>query len=236
MEKVVKLGVVGLCRGRNVVKEIIGERGVKLVAICDNNETTLGNAKWEFQQRMGVKDLECYDNFEDMLKSENVDAVFIATYATDHVNFVEKALDAGKHVISEIPAVNNIDDAARLKAAVSRHPELKYMTAENCFYWAFIQSWKKMHEEGKFGEVVYAESEYIHGSDFREHQPPKDPNHWRLYNPAIKYLTHNLGPLLHIMNDKCVSVSCMMPDIQYNPYRKIPKNGVAIFKTAKVLS
>ena len=35
------------------------------------------------------------------------------------------------------------------------------------------------------------------------------------------------------MNDKCVSVSCMEPDIRYNPYSKGPENGVAILKTAK---
>ncbi|MBO5474640.1 MAG: Gfo/Idh/MocA family oxidoreductase [Lachnospiraceae bacterium] len=229
-DKVVKLGVVGLCRGRNVVSEIIGEKGVKLTAICDHNPKTLENAVVHFR-KMNVTDLQIYDKFEDILKSD-IDAIFIATDAIYHVPYVIQALDAGKHVISEIPAVNSLEEAKMLKAAVTAHPELKYMTAENCCYWAFIQAWKQMYEDGKFGETVYAESEYLHAKDYRDYVPLPE-GHWRSFNPAIKYLTHNLGPLLYIMDDKCVSVTCMEPDIQYNPYRKGPANGVALFRTAK---
>jgi predicted dehydrogenase len=136
--------------------------------------------------------------------------------------------------LSEIPAVNSLEEAKQLKAAVLAHPELKYMAAENCFYWAFIQSWKQMYEEGKLGQAVYAEAEYLHSQDFREIKAEDHPKeHWRSFNPAIKYLTHDLGPLLYILDDKCVSVSCMEPDIRYNPYRATPNNGVALFKTAK---
>ena len=138
-------------------------------------------------------------------------------------------------MLSEIPAVNSIEEARQLKAAVKAHPHLKYMTGENCCYWAFIQAWKKMYEEGKFGEAIYVEGEYIHSKDYREFkQEDFPPEHWRSYNPAIKYITHQLGPILQILDDRCVSVSCMVPDIVYNPYTKrVNNNGVAIFKTAK---
>ena len=136
--------------------------------------------------------------------------------------------------VSEDKGVNSLEEAKQLKAAVLAHPELKYMAAENCFYWAFIQSWKQMYEEGKLGQAVYAEAEYLHSQDFREIKAENHPKeHWRSFNPAIKYLTHDLGPLLYILDDKCVSVSCMEPDIRYNPYRATPNNGVALFKTAK---
>ena len=60
-----------------------------------------------------------------------------------------------------------------------------------------------------------------------------DPEHWRSYNSPVKYLTHNLGPLLYIMEDECVSVSAMQPDAIYNPYISKPQNAVALFKTKK---
>lgn len=231
-EKTVKLGVVGLGRGRNVVSEIVNEKGVRLTAICDHNPEKRESAKEHFKA-LGLSNLECYDNFDDILKSD-IDAIFIATDAIYHVPFVIKALDAGKHVISEIPTVNTLEEAKELKSAVKRHPELKYMAAENCCYWAFIQAWKKMYEEGKFGEISYAESEYLHSTDYRKMKPENYPkNHWRQFNPAIKYLTHNLGPLLYIMNDRVTTVTCMSPDIKYNPYRDVIKNDIALFKTAK---
>ena len=144
------------------------------------------------------------------------------------------ALEAGKHVLSEIPVIETIEEAKILRDAVKAHPELKYMAGENCFYWAFIEAWKKMHDEGKFGDILYAESEYLHTTHPDEIKPYEPENHWRRYNSAITYLTHNLGPLLYIMNDRCVSVSCMTPTSgKYNPYRDGGENGIAIFKTAK---
>ena len=231
-KKIVKLGIVGLGRGFSVANGILEERCVRLTAICDRNQQKLEEAKKALEERK-YDDVNAYTEFDDMIRDADIDAVYIATDAIFHVPYVIRALDAGKHVISEIPAVNSIEEAKELKAAVLRHPELKYMTGENCCYWAFIQMWKQMYDEGKFGEAIYAESEYIHSRDWREMRAEDYPKeHWRAFNPAIKYLTHNLGPLLYIMDDYCVSVSCMTPDVIYNPYRA-QKNGVALFKTAK---
>ena len=233
-KKTVKLGVVGCGRGFFVAKETLDYPGVRLTAICDRNAEILDKSMKELEARK-YEGVECFREFKDMIERADIDAVYIATEAIYHVSYVIQALDAGKHVISEIPAVNSVEEAKELKAAVLRHPELKYMTGENCCYWAFIQAWKKMYDDGKLGQAIYAESEYIHSRDWREISPD-DPNyqktHWRSFNPAIKYLTHNLGPLLYIMDDYCVSVSCMTPDVEYNPYRP-QKNGVALFKTAK---
>ncbi len=229
---VIKLGVVGLIRGKDVTIELINEKNVILTALCDKNPETLKKAVEDYKNA-GFNDFETFNTFDEMLENADIDAVFIATEAIYHVQYVIKALDSGKHVLSEIPAINSIEEAKMLKSAVKKHPELKYMTGENCCYWAFIQTWKSMYDEGKIGQAIYAESEYIHGSDIREKtQADYDPTHWRYFNPAIKYLTHNLGPLLYIMDDECVSVSCMQPDELYNPYRP-DKNGVAIFKTKK---
>jgi len=231
-KKLVKLGVAGLGRGKDVTIELINEKNVKITALCDINPEILKKAVEDYE-KAGFKDFESYSTFDEMLEKADIDAVFIATEAIYHVPYVIKALDRGLHVLSEIPAVNSIEEAKMLKEAVKRHPDLKYMTGENCCYWAFIEAWKSMYDEGKLGQAIYAESEYIHGSDIREKtQADYDPNHWRYFNPAIKYLTHNLGPLLYIMDDECVSVSCMQPDEFYNPYRP-DKNGVAIFKTKK---
>jgi len=231
-ETQVRLGVVGLGRGM-IAQKLLGTPNVQITAVCDRNPEKLQAAVDALKDC--TQHLQAFDNFDDFLRDADVNAVFVATEAIYHVPYVIRLLEAGKHVISEIPAVNSIEEAKLLKAAVLAHPECKYMVAENCCYWAFIQAWKMMYEDGKFGETVYAEAEYLHGKDFRDLRPEDyPPDHWRSFNPAIKYLTHDLGPLLYIMNDRCVSVACMEPDVQYNPYTPNKKgNGVAIFKTAK---
>ena len=232
MDKV-KLGVVGLRRGWGVVYEILKETKVHLTAICDKDVERVEYVSKELD-KMNYEGYTSYTDYDEMLKSD-IDAVFIANYAPEHVPLVKKAMEAGKHVLSEIPCASTIEEARELKAIVTSHPELKYMIAENCCYWGFITAWKKMYEEGKFGETIYAESEYIHSRDWRELKESQYPaDHWRTWHHAIRYLTHNLGPLLHIMDDHCVSVTCMESDVDdYNPYVTRKDTGVALFKTAK---
>ena len=235
--KKLKYGIVGLIRGE-CGGELIKFPGIEMTAICDLNadlfKTTGGRVRKAMasagQDPNTLKEFTDYDEF----LASDVEVVFIATYAPKHTEHVIKALEAGKHVISEIPAFWTVDEARKLKAAVLAHPNQKYMIAENCCFWPFITSWKKMREDGKFGDIVYAEAEYIHSRDWREMKPEEYPkDHWRYDSPAIQYLTHQLGPLLSIMDDKCVSVSCMVPDVEYNPYRESRKNGVALFRTEK---
>lgn len=233
-KKTVKLGVAGLHRGRTVVTELIGDKNVEIRAIADINEKRRLDCKEDFESR-GVTDLLVFDSLEDMLEKADIDAVFIATDKPYHTEHAIKALNAGKHVLCEIPTVCSLEEAKKLKAAVTSHPELKYMVAENCFYWAFIEAWKKMYENGKFGDVVYAEAEYFHSTDPSKTIPDKPKaTGWRVYNHAIEYLTHSLGPLLYVMDDRCVSVTCMEPEEnKYNPARLGKELGVALFRTEK---
>ncbi|MBQ1965048.1 MAG: Gfo/Idh/MocA family oxidoreductase [Clostridia bacterium] len=232
-KKTVTYGVVGLKRGAELAAEGLGVTNAKLVAACDCNPDTLASAKKTLEEK-GLFGCTYFLDFEEFLKSD-FDAVIIATDAIHHVPLVLRALDAGKHVLCEIPSVNSVEEAKILKQTVKDHPNLIYMAGENCCYWAFIETWKQMREQGDFGEMVYAEAEYLHAVDpdkFSAENYPK--NHWRTTQPAIHYLTHELGPLLYILEDDCISVSCMEPDIHYNPHTPHKKEcGVALMKTKK---
>ena len=236
--KMVKIGVVGMRRGRQIADSMIGEASMQLRAICDMEPKRLEDAKKHFEQEKGVKDLLCFDDFHEFLLSD-VDAVVIASGVNVHVPMVVQALDAGKHVLSEIPAVNTIEEAKILKEATGRHPELKYMAGENCCFWRFVEEWKKIIEKGLIGEPVIIEAEYLHSEYNSEekweltHNPDGTPN-WRVYLNAIQYLTHELGPILYMLgDDRCVSVSCFSPDFETIPYKVGKSNEMAVFKTAK---
>ena len=233
-DKLIKVGVVGLGRGTAIARCLKGNKHAKLVACCDHNPATLKKGYDELSEVLQDKDIIQFSDYDEFLKSD-IDAVIVATEAVYHVPIVKKAFDAGKHVLCEIPSVNSIEEARELKDICNAHPELTYMAAENCCYWAFIQTWKKMHEDGQFGEIAYAEAEYLHALDPKEFSPTYYPEgHWRTWQPAIRYLTHELGPLLYIMKDRCVSVTCMEADVHYDPYTPERKEtGVALFKTAK---
>ena len=167
--KKIKLGVVGLKRGAYVAWTLIGDDNVVIRAIADSNPEVLKACKEDYIKN-GVTDLLCFDSIEELLKSD-IDAVYIATDKPLHTKHTVMALEAGKHVLSEIPSIETLEEAKILRDAVKSHPELKYMAGENCFYWHFIQEWKKMYESGRFGDILYAESEYLHAPHPDEIKP-----------------------------------------------------------------
>jgi predicted dehydrogenase len=230
-ERILKIGVVGLIRGASVASRAFQHKSARVTAVCDIDAARVAEVQKQFAEQ--GHQAEGFTDFDEFLARGDFEAVIVANYATEHVPLVVKCLEAGKHVLSEVPAINSVEEVEILRQAVAKHPEQKYMLAENCNYWAFVTAWKSMYKDGALGEAIYCEAEYLHALDHREHKPYESPNHWRIHNPAIKYCTHELGPLLDILDDRCVSVSCMEPTVVYNPYRPRQKNGVAIFRTEK---
>lgn len=140
------------------------------------------------------------------------------------------AIDAGLHTICEVPAIyNDLAEADALLAA-ARRSRATYMLAENCCYWRFIQTWKTLVADGRIGRVTYAEGEYVH--DVPELMTDPDGTlTWRASLYPLQYLTHELGPLLEIMNDRVTSVVAMDTGPQREPAWPAPDQAVGLFRT-----
>lgn len=228
----VKIGFVGLRRGRHLLTDTTNLKNVQIRAICDVREDRVNDCARFLRQEKNLDGFLEFSSYEEMLESD-IDAVVIATDVTLHTKMSIQALEAGKHVLSEIPAINTLEEAELLSAACKAHPKQKYMMAENCCFWAFINTWKEMYENGDIGEIFYAEAEYLHNVVDLMRDENGNPT-WRAKYDAIKYLTHDLGPLLYIMNDRVVSVSGFAPGINSIPeYSTGTPDEVAIFRTAK---
>ena len=197
-----------------------------LVAVCDTNAEELKKTE-KLLAQIGKTGVRYYTSSEELLRQKDVEAVIIATPLPTHTDLSIAAIEAGKHVYCEIPTFNSKEEAGRLYRAVKAHPEVKFTAAENCCFWGFVESWKKMYEDGMLGDVTFAEAEYLHGSG----NPPASLT-WRSYMPAVRYLTHSLGPLLYILGDECVDVTGFTPE--HNPYketRPANPNGMVIIRT-----
>ena len=166
----IRLGILGAYRGFMITKGVRKTDDFEIAAICDKNQERLDSAMKELAEE-GITTALGFTDYEQMLRSD-IDAVLVATDAPLHVKHTLMALNAGKHVLSEIPSVYSVEEAKILKDAVYAHPELKYMTAENCCFWENIKSMKRIYEDGKIGTVVYAESEYLHCEKTPEEYKP----------------------------------------------------------------
>ena len=149
----IRVGVVGVRRGESFIKGAKDAVGMKLVAICDVWEERLRAAGSTY----GVATFTDYDAFLE----HDLDAVILANYFHEHAPFAVKALDAGKHVLSETSANGTIAQGVELCRAAERSGCI-YMLAENYCYTVFSQELRRLYRTGEIGRVTYAEGEYNH--------------------------------------------------------------------------
>ena len=202
MEQTVKIGVLGVYRGRTMIEYCKHDSRVKLAAVCDKRKDSLQKMKEELND----ESISYYENFEDLLESD-VDAIVLANYANEHAPYAVKCLEHGKHVLSEVMPVQNFAEAVALVEAVEKTGKI-YDYAENYCYMVAPREMRRLYKSGALGEFEYGEGEYLHNCEAGWHTITYgDPNHWRNNMSAFFYSTHSIGPLIHITGLKPVKVT-----------------------------
>ena len=197
-KKPIRVGVLGVSRGQAFAHGA-KHAGMELVALCDTWKERLKAAGREHK----VATYTRYDKFLE----HDMDAVILANYFHEHAPFAIKALNAGKHVISETSACKTLAEGAALCEAVEASGKI-YMFAENYPFTTFNQEMRRLYREGEIGESAYAEGEYNHPGEkvWRLRLSPGE-DHWRNWIPSTYYCTHALAPLMYITDTMPVSVN-----------------------------
>jgi predicted dehydrogenase len=195
----VRFGVIGLRRGQSLVRACQAVGGATVSALYDL-DARRGRAAADAIQA------HYYTDFDAFLTAE-IDAVVVASPVPYHTTQSIAALDAGKHVLSEVTACHTLQDARALVAA-ARRAHTVYMLAENCCYYDDIELVKRLYDAGRFGEVYYGEGDYVH--DCRKLFYGDDGQlTWRGRGELGVYITHGLGPLLYMTGDRVSQVSAV---------------------------
>ena len=219
----IRFGVIGLNRGRSFVKVCRAVGGASVTALYDIDAT---RAEAE-AAAIGAQPFADLDAF----LAGPIDAVVVASPLPFHAQQAIAALGAGKHVLSEVTACYGLDDAHALVQA-QRSSEAIYMLAENYRYLDEVELLKRMHADGRFGDVYFGEGEYLH--DCRDIYYNADGSlTWRGKGGLGVYCTHSLGPLLYILNDRVTSVSALaVPGGKFDPQVMVPTMHVMQMTTA----
>ncbi len=222
MEKL-KVGMVGVGRGTAYGRVFTNHSDTVVTALCDTSAESLEENGKAFK----LPDNCLFENYEDMLNSD-IDIVVLGTPIPYHAEQSILALEAGKHVLCEVTASDNLKDCIRMVEAV-RKAKTKFMLAENCNYMHFATEWNKDIKAGKIGTPFYAEADYVH--EIREMVGGK----WRANRAPLHYCSHSLGPVLMWMEDYIVR--CTASGNQSRCF-DTPTDGnidiqVALFETAK---
>ncbi len=198
------------------VSDIIPERCAELARVTNCNRT--------------------YSSLEELIKDDNIEAVYIATDAPSHAQHSIEALKHGKHVACAVPAIyGSIEDAYKLFETV-HNSGLKYMMFETSMFHESLYAMHTLYKSGHLGEIVYSEGEYYHYFD----TPLDSYNGWRIGLPPQYYPTHSNAYHLCVTGGSFLEVSCLgMPSKieNFKPENNIYKNPfgteVANFRTSE---
>jgi len=145
-------GWMGSHHGHNILQHAYAD----LVAIADPNR----ERAQALLQREGAT-AEIFTDYRQMLAMDDLDAVVVASPNAMHAEHAIAAAEAGKHIYLEKPMAITLDDCRRVALAVQR-ARVKCAMGYHRRLNPLAQYAKGLQREGKLGEMVLAESDYIH--------------------------------------------------------------------------
>ncbi|MEI6855927.1 Gfo/Idh/MocA family oxidoreductase [Psychrilyobacter sp.] len=150
----INFGIIGTGRiAEQFLNEAQKNKKINVVGICARNfEKTMDIAnKYKIDR--------AYESVSEMLKDENIDAVYIATMHPTHFAYTMKALNAGKHVLCEKPAVLKKEELEEV-IKLAREKKLLFMEAMVVGFNPLYKQMKELIKNGKIGTVVHVESSF----------------------------------------------------------------------------
>jgi len=152
-----RLGVVGLVHDHvwGLLREFRELKGVEIVAAADRNRPLLVKAKESFGPA------QVYEDYEQMLMKEKLDAVLACTENSRHAEVVEAACEKGLHVMMEKPMSATLAQAERIVKASERHG-MKVMVNYPTTWSPGVQLARSMVNEGAIGDLHHVRFRAAH--------------------------------------------------------------------------
>lgn len=153
-----KIGIVG-CGGIATGKHLpaIKKNGnFEIVAFCDIIKERAEEVKKEY----GVSDAKIYTDYKELVKQEDIEAVYVLTPNKSHSFISVAAMKAGKHVMCEKPMAKTYEDAKLMLETAKETGKILTIGYQNR-YRADSTYLKRACENGDLGEVYYAKAHAI---------------------------------------------------------------------------
>jgi len=144
-----RLGIIGLGYvGRIHLQNCLKLKSAELSAVSDLSKKALRSAK-----KLGAKNT--FQDYQQLLKDDNVDAVIIALPTHLHLDCVRKATEAGKHILVEKPLARNVAEGKEIVSS-ARKNGVKLMVGYHLRFCSSFQALKKKMQTGMLGDVQIA--------------------------------------------------------------------------------
>jgi hypothetical protein len=196
--RTLRLGFVGIGgRGSYHLNAALGIEGIEVPAICEVIPERLQQAK-KWIEEAGLPTPKLYDkgvtDFKRLCETEKLDAVICSTSWEWHTPVCLSAMKNDKHCVSEVPIVLTLDDAWQIVEAYESTGKWATIGLEGFGQLAVLN----MIRKGLLGDIVHAETGYIHDLRFVKFSPDEEP--WRLQHSIDRngnlYPDHPMNKML----------------------------------------
>lgn len=224
----IRLGVIGTGMAwERLHYPAIKELGDKyeIVALCNR---TLKDAE-AFARKINLDMNNVYDDYTEMLKREDIDAVNILVPIESNYLVSESVAKAGKDFICEKPLASNMDDAKKY-LELSKKYNVKIMIAENYRYNEENNKIRDIVNSGKIGDVVYFIKNNIACFPCEMVKDTFAATEWRQHpkffgGAFLDAALHDIAGIRHIFGAvECVQAFGKPQQEEYNPYVSVNSN------------
>jgi len=159
-ERTLGVGIVGIgwVAGEHI-KAYQNNPHCRVVALCSHSRENAEAAR----QRYNLTEARVYTSYEEMLRDERVNVVSICSMNHLHVPQGIAAAEAGKHVLIEKPAANDLEGLRRLERAITK-AGVKSLVGFELHWSPFFQTIHKLIDADAFGKIYYGECDYFSGN------------------------------------------------------------------------
>jgi predicted dehydrogenase len=173
--KKLRLGIIGLGYIGSVhLRHSLKVANASLAAVSDISKRALKEAR-----NVGVR--KTFDNYEQLLKDPEIDAVIIALPTHLHLQCVRQAAEKRKHIFLEKPLARNVQEAREIISVIQRN-SVKLMIG---YYLRFNPNFRSLKENinsGALGDVEIAYATDVSCGPFfhrmQDYAPTPVPEWW----------------------------------------------------------
>ena len=147
----------GFVASRGLAPAVHASRGADLYAVASRDE----------QRSATLEPQKVHASYDELLADERVDAVYISLSNSQHIEWVTKSLEAGKHVLCEKPLGLNAVETAAMFDVATRNRRLLIEAVWGRWHPRFARI-VDLVTTGSIGEIQHIETAFTFTSEMTD--------------------------------------------------------------------
>jgi len=159
-----RFGIVGVGdMGNGHIDGVVLSEYGELAALCDPAGAACLDRRRQYPEcyKTPIPTVPIYTDLQEMLDSEKLDALIIASPDSTHREYALMAMERGIHVLCEKPLTVTDAEAADLVMAEKKYG-VRAFAGQICRFAPAFMKAKELLEAGEIGELFCVESQYRH--------------------------------------------------------------------------